>query len=239
MNTTDPSSPWYDERMRQALEYAIDKDTVIANVGIPYSVPGYNIIKGLESLSADVITPRKYDPDKARELMEAANYADGVEFKIYCSAANWANASGDVLTAWQQQWAEVGFKAELIQIDNAQEGVYGASPMEGSDMLYWSIRGNSANPMAVVVENLAPGCRYFTGTKKPDGWVDMMNQALVTEDTEEQLEILIQMDKLAYDTAMLVPLDTGPMVSLFHNCVHDILVQREGYTLTETWIDCD
>jgi ABC-type transport system substrate-binding protein len=237
MNTTDPGSPWYDERMRQALEYAIDKDTVIEHVGIPYSVAGYNIIKGLESVSGSYITPRTYDPDKARELMAAAGYADGVEFKIFCSSSNWQNASGDVLTAWQQQWAEVGFKAELVQIDAAQEGVYSASPMDGTNMLYFSIRGNAANPLAVVVENLAPGCRYFTGTKKPDGWVDLMNQALVTEDTEELMEILIEMDKLAYDTAMLVPLDTGTMVSLFSNCVHDILVQREGYTLSNTWID--
>jgi ABC-type transport system substrate-binding protein len=236
MNTTDPNSVWYDQRMRQALEYAVEKEPVIQNVGIPYSEARYNIIKGLEEVTQENITPRKYDPAKAKELMKEAGHPNGVEFKIYCSSANWRNSSGDVLTAWQQQWATVGFKVNLEQIDAAQEGVYSGGVMPGNDMLYYSVRGNKTNPLAVVVENLAPNSRYFTGTSKPADWNDLMQQALTTEDIAQQLAILVKMDKAAYDSAMVIPLDTGPMVSLFSNRVHDIIVQREGYTLADTWL---
>jgi glutathione transport system substrate-binding protein len=236
MNTTDPKSIWYDPRMRQALEYAVNKEPVIQNVGIPYSLAGYNVIKGLEEVTQENITPRKYDPAKAKELMKEAGYPNGVEFKLYCSSANWSNSSGDVLTAWQEQWAAAGFKVDLEQIDAAQEGVYSGGNMPGNDVLYYSVRGNKSDPMAVVVENLSPGSRYFTGTTKPADWNDLTQQALMTEDIAQQLAILVKMDQEAYASAMVVPLDTGPMVALFNNRVHDIIVQREGYTLANTWL---
>ncbi|MFC4902563.1 ABC transporter substrate-binding protein [Kocuria oceani] len=68
-----------DPQVRQAIDHAIDKEalvsqtlpegTTVATQFIPESVNGYN----------EDVTQYEYDPERARQLLEEAGYADGLE----------------------------------------------------------------------------------------------------------------------------------------------------------------
>ena len=72
-----------DVRVRQAINYAVDKDAVIDTVWYGYGnkIGSHYppILKGYVD-AADVIS---YDPDKAKELLEEAGYGDGLTLEMY------------------------------------------------------------------------------------------------------------------------------------------------------------
>ncbi|MBT5240457.1 MAG: ABC transporter substrate-binding protein [Rhodospirillaceae bacterium] len=79
--TTKPG-PLQDKRVRQALNYAVNKDiivellmggaTVVASQPVPEGAFGYD----------PSLKPYPYDPDKARSLLTDAGYSDGFELTI-------------------------------------------------------------------------------------------------------------------------------------------------------------
>lgn len=72
-----------DERVRQAINYAVDKQALIETVWWGYGdeIGSHYppILKGYNDTN-DVIT---YDPERARELLTEAGYADGLELDMY------------------------------------------------------------------------------------------------------------------------------------------------------------
>ncbi len=72
--------PLADERVRQALNYAVDKEHIIsvffdgltqpATQGVSHQAFGFN----------SDLEPYEYDPDRARELLDEAGYKDGFSF---------------------------------------------------------------------------------------------------------------------------------------------------------------
>jgi peptide/nickel transport system substrate-binding protein len=75
--------PLADKRVRQAINYAIDKDKIInaliGGAAKPLNGPYHSLQDGYDP-SAPV--PYAYDPDKAKQLLSEAGYADGFSFTI-------------------------------------------------------------------------------------------------------------------------------------------------------------
>ena len=102
-----------DARVRQALNYAVDRQTIIdallggtaTPLGQPFVPGGFGYNPNNE--------PYPYDPDKARELLAEAGYGDGLTFKL--TAQN--IVLSDVLTALVDYFADVGVTAELEVIE--------------------------------------------------------------------------------------------------------------------------
>lgn len=107
MNTT--KEKFSDERVRQAINYALDKQTfvdtivegrgTVANSYINSTIPGWS--------EEEEAYP--YDPEKAKELLAEAGYPNGFECSLY--------VNGDVRTRSAQivqaQLAEVGITVDI------------------------------------------------------------------------------------------------------------------------------
>ncbi len=75
LNTLE--GPLTDESVRQALNYAVDKEAITAQLLGGYATPiGQQYGASIFGYSAS-IEPYPYDPDRARELLEAAGYGEG------------------------------------------------------------------------------------------------------------------------------------------------------------------
>ena len=102
-----------DVRVRQALNYAVDRQTIIdallggtaTPLGQPFVPGGFGYNPNNEAYP--------YDPDRARELLAEAGYADGLHIKL--TAQN--TILSDVLTALVDYFADVGVTAELEVIE--------------------------------------------------------------------------------------------------------------------------
>jgi peptide/nickel transport system substrate-binding protein len=101
-------NPLTDVRVRRAVNHAIDRETIVTNLvggdGEVLNVPCHPIQFGCETDAAVVYD---YNPEKAKELLAEAGYADGFTVKLG-SYRDRARAE-----AVQSYLAAVGIKAEL------------------------------------------------------------------------------------------------------------------------------
>ena len=94
-----------DVRVRQAINYALDRDALLQNVAMGYGDVTSSIWSTAASgYLADLDSYYTYDVAKAQELMNEAGYADGFELSMP-SSAYFPTA---LLTAVQQQLGEIG-----------------------------------------------------------------------------------------------------------------------------------
>lgn len=115
-------APLDDVRVRQALNYAVDREafigtilaegTLLATAMVPPSTIGYNTD----------LEPYPYDPDKARALLEEAR-ADGVpvdeQILVIGRTGNFGNVL-EVMEALLQMFQDVGFNMELQMMEVAE-----------------------------------------------------------------------------------------------------------------------
>ena len=60
-NSTNPKSVWSDRRMREALEYAVNKEDIAKELGLGFVEPRYICLFGMDPREAGT-SPRKYNP---------------------------------------------------------------------------------------------------------------------------------------------------------------------------------
>lgn len=77
----DPDSPFADIRVRQAFNYAIDRDAIAKFIYAGFVKPtGQGTTSGVYGHNPDV-TPYPYDVERARSLMVEAGYGDGLKLR--------------------------------------------------------------------------------------------------------------------------------------------------------------
>ena len=123
MNVTKP--PFDDVRVRQAMNYIVDRESIAENVFHGAGQPAYNYLT--PNVQPQVESPYTYDLAKANTLLAAAGWtknADGLlekngqQFAIII----WTSSTTDrvqMATVLQSEMAEAGIKASIQQFDPA------------------------------------------------------------------------------------------------------------------------
>lgn len=108
-------APFNDVRVRQAINYAIDKDAYCAVVKNGIATPGTSIIgPSVQFYKAN--DPYPYDPEKAKELLAEAGYPDGFTTSVIFASTTANQKQCEFL---QQQLAQVGITLELNSLESA------------------------------------------------------------------------------------------------------------------------
>jgi peptide/nickel transport system substrate-binding protein len=101
-----------DKRMRQAFSHAIDYELIIESVfgGLAervysYLPPEYQQYKAAATY--------KYDPDKAKELIEAAGFDTPVKVKLYWTPSHYGETERDVVTIIKASALAAGFDVDI------------------------------------------------------------------------------------------------------------------------------
>jgi peptide/nickel transport system substrate-binding protein len=111
-----------DVRVRQALNYAVDREAVAraayGEAGTPIDQAA---VQGFDGYDPELEGTYPYDPEKARELLEEAGYADG--FTMAVNYQSFDPGSTKMIQAVAAQWAEIGVTLELKGNTNFGEWV--------------------------------------------------------------------------------------------------------------------
>jgi peptide/nickel transport system substrate-binding protein len=105
--------PFDDERVRQAIAHAIDKDLIVSLVffGLTERADG-PVPPTLWAYNPAVEEVYSYDPERARELLAEAGYGDGFSTSLQFSG-RWQEPSYTQVV--QNMLAEIGVRVELVQ----------------------------------------------------------------------------------------------------------------------------
>lgn len=104
--------PFQDLRVRQAVAYAIDVDTMINSILGETGTPAYNpCAPGLFGYVSDSeVTTYGYDPEKAKALLAEAGYPNGFTTKLWVRDSS---PHTEIATAIQSYLSAVGIKVEV------------------------------------------------------------------------------------------------------------------------------
>ena len=225
-NSMDPKSVWSKKEMREALEYAIDKEGIAQATGLGFTPPSYEVCKGISEIADPGTTPRTYDPEKAKQLMADAGYADGLDVTITYEVQRQPK---DTMAALVENLTAVGFRVKLNGLDGAAFNALMFKPAPGNDLMMVGMRGGAPNVLVGVNESFAPTSIFFPGIKRPDGWDKLLGEALAKPTMADATDTLVQMEQLGYGDAMIVPLWTQQFVSADDpEVVHDMVWFQGG-----------
>lgn len=106
-----------DEKVRQALNYAIDKKALAKIVTFDVGTPVVSFMSSATPLVNDAGPAYAYDVEKAKALLKEAGVAEGTE--VSCIELAGSADETAILSTIQQMWAQVGVKLNIEQLDNA------------------------------------------------------------------------------------------------------------------------
>lgn len=201
--------PFDDIRVRQAMNYAIDREAIASDLLHDTAVPAYQMFAAASLYYDEADNLYSYDPAKAKELLAEAGYPDGVDVKVgYITAGSGAMQAKAMNEALQAQLAEVGINVTLDPVDFS--GMY-AKLGEGNT-------GWQAANQAFSLEQPSSwkgfwfGCEgNFFGYCNAEAEA-LYDQALVTVDDAERAALLTEVGHLVTEDAawMFVVNDTAP-----------------------------
>ena len=113
--------PFNDKRVRQALNYAIDRERILKTILEgrgelasgpipPFLKPSTLALREREGVRVGY----RYDPDKARSILREAGLENGFEFRIYQAPDQ---DTVDIMEVVQQYLKDVGIRAEIVQLE--------------------------------------------------------------------------------------------------------------------------
>jgi peptide/nickel transport system substrate-binding protein len=110
-------NPLANPKVREALNYATDKDGVIQLVTYGIGKPMTSFMSTSTPLNSGTKPLYPVDVAKAKTLMKEAGYGSGFSTSMMILAGNEDDIS--IATALQQMWSQIGVKLTINQVDNA------------------------------------------------------------------------------------------------------------------------
>lgn len=153
-----PSGPLSDVRVRQAINYAVDKQSIIDNVmrGLGAVSQGQLIPDYVTGFCSDV-KAYEYDPEKAKQLLADAGVEPG-QLKLRFQSSQGFFLNDNVMAqAIQEMLGKVGIEVELdvMEFSNYLDVYYGDAPR--ADLFGW-------RPSATPLLDVSVQAARFTST---------------------------------------------------------------------------
>lgn len=109
-------NPLSNKKVRQAMNYAANKEAIIAITTLGLGKPLQSFMSSATPLNIMGGPLYPYNLTKAKALMVEAGFPNGFEAAVMMLAGN--QDSTNNLTALQQMWGQIGIKLKIEQLDN-------------------------------------------------------------------------------------------------------------------------
>ncbi len=117
LSTNNKQPPFDNIMVRQAVAHAIDRQAIIDGAMFGYGTPIGTHFAPHHPAYVDLTGDSAYDPEKSKALLAEAGMPDGFETTLHLPPPSYARRGGEIVAA---QLAEVGIKAEIINVEWAQ-----------------------------------------------------------------------------------------------------------------------
>ncbi len=230
-DTKSPDSIFKDQKIREAVEYAIDRDALAAALGYGKGVA----VKSLGPKGSQGFDPnfqiREFDPDKAMELMAEAGYPDGFKTTIYQ-----LQGSTDLAEAIQGFLGDVNIEVD-IQVEDPGKffgRIYGEGWPNG--LLQFSCPIDPEFAIGWFVHFGPQPIFPYVSLQWPDGYLDLVEKVRLAPTIDEMHEATKNMMTFLSERAIIVPLYYAPGFYITRDYVHTEL-NKHHFMVWHNYLD--
>jgi peptide/nickel transport system substrate-binding protein len=193
----DPKSPWHDLRVRQALNYAIDRQALSEQQTLGASPPTANIVPRAFEF-AQPLEAYSYNPEKARQLLKEAGYPKGFDAGEITSGPPYHALAEGVANYLQA----VGIRIKNRPMERAAlQAALREKKLTGLTSSGSGTLGNAATRLEPYVVSWGE----FARVGYPD--IDeLYKQQSVERDRKKREVLLHEIQRLVHERAMYAPL---------------------------------
>ena len=230
------SGPFADKRVRQAVNYAIDKKQLVENV-----------LQGTAEIAAGptppafawayntALKPYPYDPDKARELIKAAGH-DGAELVFYVTEGGSGMLDPVAMgAAIQADLAKVGLKVKIETYEwntflgKVNPGLEGKADMAE---MAWMTNDPDTLPYLALRTDAWPDKKGFNSGYYSNPKVDeLLEAARTATDQSERAKLYKEMQALVQEDAPWAFIANWKQNAATSDSVRDFKLQPSFYLL--------
>ncbi|MBT9148147.1 MAG: Glutathione-binding protein GsiB [Syntrophomonadaceae bacterium] len=213
--------PWTDLRVRQAINYAVDKETIIERVLLGFGAPLTSHLPHLMEGHV-AVGPYPYNPERARELLREAGVPEGTKINLWTPHGRYV-MDKEITEAVAGYLEAVGFEVVLTVWEWAAYLAATRTPAEETDrdLFYFGWAAGTVEP------DWQTRPLFTTAMWPPAGWnrgfysnprVDeLVYKAMGTINREEFNEIYAEIQRLIWEDAAW----------LFKNVMYHIVATRD------------
>lgn len=148
MITLNTSGVLNDVKVRQAMMYALDRESLAKALSFGTSEPTTQLFLKDGPYYSDDAAKYDHDPEKAKKLLAEAGHSDGVTISWMLGNSPEYTQLGEAI---QEQFAEVGITVEFKVIDISQFGIYTSGDVGDIMMVRYGGRADPLQALEVMV----------------------------------------------------------------------------------------
>jgi peptide/nickel transport system substrate-binding protein len=238
-DSANADSPWANKKVREAAEYAINKEAIATKLGGPTAVPQYQWGPiGTYAYNPN-LPARKYDPVKAKALLAEAGYPNGFKTTAFVGAT--IQYVRDMWLSVHEYWRQVGIDITYNQMTLAtfldksrtgwSNGVMDGAPRIVPDWLS-AAWGNFSTTSATQT----------MASKLRSADLDaLMTKAKSTPDLAERDKLAKEVNKYIYDNILSIQIYSGGGIggSLYQKNVHNVGGNTNVWGSSVCWGNAD
>lgn len=193
----DPKSPWADKRLRQAVNYALDRRAINEAACLGFCPPAGVIVPRVMDFALQV-PPHPYDPQKARQLLAEAGHANGIDAGEFTPIPGFSTVAESALNNLNA----VGIRVRMRLMERA--AFYAAWQEKKLHGLFLTAVGNSGNAASRVEAFM-----YSKGAYAYGGYPDideLFVQQARERDPAKREALLHRIQQLSIERVMFAPI---------------------------------
>ncbi|MCL5026237.1 MAG: ABC transporter substrate-binding protein [Chloroflexi bacterium] len=219
-----------DLKLRQAAQYAIDRESLARAMGFGIARAHYYPWWGEGMLGYDEKNPRyDFQPERAAQLLKAAGYPNGIDITLSVIARQPEQRIGEIV---QNMWNKVGIRTTIDSMDR----LVWNTKMRGQDYDAGLYRGNTY-PDADLAKRalLSDAGSNFSGAKIPE-----LDKCMAEGDAEydraKRSEIYKRCQKIIYENAYLAVGYSVPMNYVYRKDLKGVAYSWTTVDLRSAWL---
>ncbi|MGA2106598.1 MAG: ABC transporter substrate-binding protein [Syntrophorhabdales bacterium] len=235
LNTKDPDSKFQNLKLREAVEYALDKPAIAKALGFGYYTPLTMVAPPGEWGYDPEYKGRPYDPAKAKQLIAEAGFPNGVKIKMTAmTGGTWP----DEVAAIKRYLDDVGMTVDPDMADPGR--FFNMLWLQGWQDAALFLSGLDPNYLITFHRTFGPQpMANYASFKRPPDLMTLAEKSLHLKTEAEQRAITKQLVRLMADEALVIPFYLVPNTYIMPPYVHttffkECMVTRRTF---DEWMD--
>ena len=192
----DPKSPWHDQRLRLAVNYALDRQQISEAGCLGFCPPAGVIVPRVMDFALQV-EPLPYDPAKAKQLLTEAGYPAGVDAGEFAAIPGFPTIAEGVMNYLNA----AGIRVRLRQMERAAfYADWQAKKLRGLFMTGAGNSGNAASRIEAFIQS--KGAYAYGGYPDID---ELFAKQAGERDHAKREALLFKIQQLSIDRVTYAP----------------------------------